>query len=129
MVGRWDTLQRGLSHPSFHRAVKADIDLLRVVCTTREQALLSQGPSSGPSPPSESCALPMRHSIKIRAFLPLSSDIHFFRIFLLSPDGQYRSIVIDHAEKEERWKYFRRVNVPARSPPEHQGPLQGIGCP
>lgn len=78
MVGRWDTLQRGLSHPSFHRAVKADIDLLRVVCTTREQALLSQGPSSGPPPSLESCALPMRHSIKIRAFLPLSIFFVFF---------------------------------------------------
>lgn len=130
MVGRWDTLQRGLSHPSFHRAVKADIDLLRVVCTTREQALLSQGPSSGPPPPSRvhyRCATPLRsaHSFHYR---PISIFFVFF-FCLCTPDGQYRSIVIDHAEKEERWKYFRRVNVPARSPSEHQGPLQGIGCP
>lgn len=80
MVGRWDTLQRGLSHPSFHRAVKADIDLLRVVCTTREQALLSQGPSSGPPPPSRvhyRCATPLRsaHSFHYR---PISIFFVFF---------------------------------------------------
>lgn len=112
-----------------------------------DQALLSQGPSS--SPPSRvqyRCASPLRSTHSVPCVSPSRSDSsrraaypcilvipRIFPPFFFSstaPDGQYRSVVVDHdAEEKERWKYFRWVNVPCRPPSKLQGPLQGVGRP
>lgn len=125
VAGAWDTAQ-GLSYRILVPAAQS-----RPTSTFSVSCVHGQGPSAALSRTIEqSCAVPMRQSIKIHAFRSmrfnrpaLTSNSNFPLFF--PPDGQHRSIAVDHAEKEERWKYFRWVNVPC--PSKLEGPLQGAG--